>query len=271
MEDQELVDVLEGVWRSIEELGESLSEDDWKQPTELPGWTVQDTLVHLSSIESMSLGRPWKDLPDAPDAPHVLNDFGRHNENAVHSRRTWTGADALAEFRSITQERLAGLRALDATGFGAESWNPMGPGTVRTLLPFRIFDAYAHEQDMRRAVGRPGGTSSPAAESTLADMAAVMPYIVGKKVAAPDGSTVVFSLSDPLARVVSVEMVDGRGRLMDGPPVQPTVTLAMSTITFERLACGRIDPDASLAAGDVVVTGDVDLGARIVAAMNYMF
>ena len=45
----------------------------------------------------------------------------------------------------------------------------------------------------------------------------------------------------------------------------------MSTITFERLGCGRIDPDASLAAGDVVVNGDVELGPRIVRAMNYMF
>jgi hypothetical protein len=113
---------------------------------------------------------------------------------------------------------------------------------------------------MRRAVRRLV-PASPAA-STLADMAAVMPYIVGKKVGAPNGSTVVFVLSDPLARVISVEMVDGRGRLVDTPPAEPTVTLAMSTITFERLGCGRIDPDASLAAGDVVVTGDVDLGAH---------
>jgi uncharacterized protein (TIGR03083 family) len=272
MDDQQLVDALAGVWRSITDLGETLSEDDWKQPTELPGWTVQDTLVHLSSIESMTLGRPWKDLPEPPEAPHVKNDFGRHNEKAVHSRRGWSGAAALAEFRALANERLAFLRGLDEEGFGGDAWTPQGPGTVRTQLPFRIFDSYAHEQDMRRAVGRPGGTASPAAAVTLDDMARTMSYVVGKKVAPPNGSSVVFSLSGPLARQLVIEVADGRATAVhEFANTTPTVELAMSTITFERLACGRIDPDASLAAGDVVVTGDADLGRRVVVAMNYMF
>ena len=39
----------------------------------------------------------------------------------------------------------------------------MGPGTVRDLLPFRIFDSWVHEQDMRRAVHRAGNLDSDAA------------------------------------------------------------------------------------------------------------
>ena len=61
MTDQELVDLLEEVWTSIETLGEDLKEAEWKRHTELPGWTVQDNLVHLTAVESMSLGRPWPD------------------------------------------------------------------------------------------------------------------------------------------------------------------------------------------------------------------
>lgn len=271
MEDQELVDVLDEVWRSIGELGATLDDDEWKNPTELPGWTVQDNLVHLSAIEAMSLGRPWRDLPDAPGGAHVKNDIGRHNENAVHSRRAWSGADALAEFRALTEERIAGLRALDTAGFDADSWTPQGPGTVRTLLPFRIFDSYAHEQDMRRAVDRPGGTDSRAARHTLDTMATAMPFVVGKKAGAPDGSTVVFSLTDPLPRTVAIEVVDGRARPMDAPPDDPTVRLTMGTEVFERLGCGRVDPAAVLAGGAVTVDGDEPLGRRVVAAMNYMF
>ena len=271
MEDQELVDVLDEVWRSIGDLGASLGEAEWKSPTELPGWTVQDTLVHLSAIESMSLGRPWRDLPSAPDSDHIKNDVGRHNEDAVHSRRAWSGADALAEFRELTRERIDGLRALDTAGFDADSWTPQGPGTVRTLLPFRVFDSYAHEQDMRRAVGKPGDTDGRAAALTLDTMATAMPFVVGKKVGAPDGSTVVFSLTDPLARVVAIQVVDGRAKPMAAAPDDPTVRLTMSTITFERLGCGRVDPDAVLAGGDVAFDGDEALGRRIVAEMNYMF
>jgi uncharacterized protein (TIGR03083 family) len=271
MEDQELVDALDEVWRSIGELGATLTEAEWKTPTELPGWTVQDNLVHLSAIESMSLGRPWRDLSEAPASAHVKNDFGQHNENAVHSRRAWSGADALAEFRELTAERIAGLRALDTAGFDADSWTPQGPGTVRTLLPFRIFDSYAHEQDMRRAVGRPGDTDGRAAELTLDTMGTAMPFVVGKKVGAPDGSTVVFSLTDPLARVVAIQVADGRAKPVEPAPDDPAVRLTMSTVTFERLGCGRVDPDAVLDAGEVTVTGDQELGRRIVAEMNYMF
>jgi uncharacterized protein (TIGR03083 family) len=142
---------------------------------------------------------------------------------------------------------------------------------VRTLLPFRIFDSYAHEQDMRRAVGRPGDTDGRAARHTLDTMASAMPFVVGKKAAAPDGSTVVFSLTEPLARTVAIEVVGGRARPVDPVPAAPTVRLTMGTETFERLGCGRIDPAAVLADGAVAFDGDEALGRRIVAEMNYMF
>src|SRR3989442_438941 len=82
-------------------------------------------------------------------------------------------------------------RGLDGAGFAADSVTAMGPGTVADLLGFRIFDSWVHEQDMRRAVDRPGDLDSPAAAHSLGMMVGVLPYVVGKKVGAPDGSTVV--------------------------------------------------------------------------------
>jgi uncharacterized protein (TIGR03083 family) len=270
MDDQELVDTLDEVWRSIDAFGATLTETEWKAPSELPGWSVQDNLVHLASIEAMLLGRPWKGLDPAPDAAHVKNDMGADNEKAVHSRRSWAGADALAEFHAHTRERIESLRALDTAGFDAESWTPQGPGTVRTLLPFRIFDSYAHEQDMRRAVGRPGGTNARAAAQAVDMGIGAMPFVVGKKAGAPDGSTVMFSLTEPLAQDVAVEVVGGRARRCDRVDA-PTVRLVMSSATFERLGSGRVTGDECLATGDVVADGDTDLGRRILASMNYLF
>jgi predicted lipid carrier protein YhbT len=45
----------------------------------------------------------------------------------------------------------------------------------------------------------------------------------------------------------------------------------MTTETFARLATGRVDPDAARNAGDVTIQGDVELGARVVDNMNYLF
>jgi uncharacterized protein (TIGR03083 family) len=268
--DQELVDLLEEVWVSIETLGEDLEEHEWKRHTELPGWTVQDNLVHLSAVESMSLGRPWRGH-EATDLQHVKNDIGRSNEHAVDSRRGWSGAQALAEFHVLTTERITKLRALDEHGFGGESWTPVGPGTVRDLLPFRIFDSWVHEQDMRRAVGREGDLASGAALLTQNLMVDAMPYVIGKKVAPPDGSTVVFSLAGQLPREFAVLVLDGRAAGFDEIPADPTVRLTLGWITFERLACGRVDPRLCLAAGEVRIDGDADLGRRVVAELNYMF
>jgi uncharacterized protein (TIGR03083 family) len=269
--DQELVDMLEGLWGSIAELGSGLDEVEWKRPTECPGWTVQDNLVHLTALERFILGDPLPTGAVPDDLPHVKNDAGRANERWIESRRSWTGADALEEFRSATAARIAQLRALDVAGFDAESWTPMGPGTVRSLLPFRIFDSWVHEQDMRRAVDRPGDLESAAAEQALTMMVEVLPYIVGKKAGAPDGSTVVLVLTGPLARTTAVGVVDGRARVLDAVPETPTVTITIGSEGYARLACGRIDPSEALVVGAVAIDGDVELGGQIVHQLNYMF
>src|SRR3954453_21799707 len=269
--DQELVDRLDEVWTSIDDLGAQLTGAEWQLATECPGWSVQDQVAHLAHIEWRLLGRKDVEhtLPD--DVPHVKNSFGTINEVFVDARRGWSGADVLAEFREATRRRVAELRVLTPEGFGADSWTPMGPGSVRDLLPFRMFDAWVHEQDIRRAVGRPGDLDTPVAERGLGMVTASMSFVVGKKVAPPEGTVVVFSLSGPLARDVVVGVVDGRGRVLETVPDDPDVRLHMSSETFARLGCGRLDPSATVAAGDVTFDGDAPLGQRVVDQMNYLF
>ncbi len=271
--DQDLVDRLDEVWTSIDGLASDLTADEWARPTEVPGWSVQDNLVHLTAIEAMLLGRPLPkaDIPELP--AHVKNDFGRANERWIESRRSWSGADCAVEFHEVTRERIASLRALDDEGFGADSWTPMGPGTVRTMLPFRIFDCWVHEQDMRRALGRPGDLDTPVAEFAYGMMQQALGFIVGKKAGAPDGAVVMFALDGPLARELTVAVVDGRARLVDAAPAGAgaTVTIRTDTETFARLLNGRLDPQEQLAAGTVVLDGDEGLGRRVLAEINYLF
>jgi len=269
--DQELVDLLDEVWTSMEDCTSGLTEQQWRTETECPGWTVQDNLVHITALEAMSIGKdlPLSEVPD--DLPHVKNDFGKQNERWIESRRSWTGADARAEFHAVTRERIDGLRSLDEAGFGADSWTPQGPGTVRDLLPFRIFDSWVHEQDIRRALGVPGNLDSASAAYALGMMAKPMAFVVGKKAGAPDGSVVVFSLQAPLARRLVIVVTDGRAAVVDAPPGDPTVTITMGTETFARLAAGRVDTASAIAADEVTFRGDEALGRRVVEHMNYLF
>ena len=269
--DAELVDQLEQVWSSITELGSTLREDDWKRATDVPGWSVQDNLTHISGMEVGLLGREVEANEVAADLPHVKNDVGRRNEEVVDARRHLSGAEALDEFRAVTDERIAQLRGYGPDDFGAESWTPVGPGTVRDLLPFRVFDSWVHEQDMRRAVDRPGDYDTPAAAAAFERIVGPMGYVVGKKAAAPEGATVVFAIDGPLGRELAIGVERGRAMPLAAAPADPTVRLSMDSETFVRLGCGRVDPGEAVGSGAVRIDGDEALGRRVVESMNFLF
>jgi putative sterol carrier protein len=119
-------------------------------------------------------------------------------------------------------------------------------------------------------VDRPGDLDGPAADAALARILITMPFVIGKQVAPPEGSTVVFDLSPPLPGRAAVRM-EGRARRLDEMPATPTVTVTTDGETFTRLACGRSDPASVLASGAVTFGGDAALGRRVVESLNFLF
>jgi hypothetical protein len=76
-----------------------------------------------------------------------------------------------------------------------------------------------------------------------------------------------FEIGDQPPLAVKVE--GGRGSAVEGPlpsGANPTVVLRMGAGLFSALVGGRSDVDA----GQVDITGDVDLGRRIVGALGFM-
>ncbi|MGZ4442543.1 MAG: maleylpyruvate isomerase family mycothiol-dependent enzyme, partial [Nocardioidaceae bacterium] len=88
---------------------------------------------------------------------------------------------------------------------------------------------------------------------------------VGKRVGPPAGTTVVLDVTGvhPVHLVAAVGD-DGRGHLVTDEPAAPTVTLRMDLETFVILSGGRRTPDNVT----VEVTGDQELGGRVLAAMS---
>ena len=269
MSDQEIVDKMEAVWLSIGALCQTFSEGDWKAPTDCPGWSVQDVLSHLAGSESRLLGQPAPDHTPQ-DVSHVKNEIGQRNEVLVGWRRSWLGTRVLEEFQEVTGQRLRELRTMSAGDFAKETETPIGPGTVRDLLAIRIFDAWVHEQDMRRAVSRPGNLEGPVVEHAMGRMAMAMPYVVGRKVKPVDGTTVVFEITGPAGRFLAIAMEGTRANPLDAPPNSPTVRLTMDVETFACLSCGRWESGGVLGTGKVRIDGDQALGEAVVEQMNFM-
>lgn len=286
-DDATLVDLLELAWRRLGDLCTGLAEPDWAAPTDCPAWTVKDHLAHIAGTEARLLGRPAPEHTP-PDTAHVRNEIGEWNEVDVDWRRPWPSPQTLAEFEEVTAARLEALRSYTAEDFDRDSWTPAGPGKVRDFLAIRILDIWIHDQDIRRALGRPGHRDGPVAEHTMGRLFAGMPFVVGKRVAPPDGTTVVFEVTGPAGRTMAIGVEGGRAKPLPAPPgpgvspvppgdpgvspapTAPTVVLTMDQDAFVRLACGRGDPKALLAERAVAISGDEALGRAVAESMNFM-
>jgi len=259
-----VVDLQETVFNSLDELCSSLSDAEWAATTDCPGWSVKDNLSHIIGTESTILGRPAPEH-DPGEKEWIRNPIGATNEIHVDYRRSRSPQEVLDEFREVTGERMKLLRGMSESDLDGESWTPIGPGKVRDLVAIRVMDCWVHEQDIRRALGKPGDLTGPVAEHAFSRHAGAMGFVVGKKAGAPDGTTVVFDVEGFGVIPIGVE---GRARQLERAPADPTVKLAMSLETFNCLCCGRGDPNSLAEA--VTVEGDAELGARIVQNMNFM-
>ena len=268
MTDAERLSALVAVWweavDSFTRVLEHVGDDQWAVPTDLPGWDVHAVAAHTAHLESLLAGRRHEDI-DIGEVPHARGTMGRFTEQGVVVRRDETPDDLITEIRESTTARHTQLLAdppTDASApapglFGAIGW------TTGLLLRNRPLDVWMHEQDVRRALDMPGNLDSAPALHTAAYLMESLPFIVGKRAQAPVGSVVRLEVDghDPVTVAVGE---DGRGRAATAEDGEPTVTLGMDRETFIVLAGGRRPAEP----GVVRLTGDTELGDRVVAAMG---
>ena len=263
----ETIDKLEAVWQSVSALGDELDEQQWKRSTELAGWTVQDNLSHLIGTERMLQGLPAAAMPPAL-GEHVKNPIGQFNEAEVEARRSRPGAEVLAEWKALVELRLTTLRNADEAYFAKEMPTPTGPGTTADFLHIRVLDCWLHEQDMRRAVGRPGNLAGSAAEHTIDRLVRTIPIVVGKRAATPEGGAVVIDITGGVDRHIVCEVTGGRAAIVAASTAEPLATITLDAEAFVVLATGR--RVAADIPDRISISGDRQLGQRVVENLNMM-
>jgi SCP-2 sterol transfer family len=136
----------------------------------------------------------------------------------------------------------------------------------------RVYDSWVHEQDVRRALDRPGGSGNAASAISLGRIQDAMPFVVGKKAGCGEGTAVRFDVSGPGgdARAFTIAVEAGRARPVTDDAT-PTVTLSFSSLDFTRLGCGRATASQVAAAGGIGIVGDEQVGLSVLGAMNFMF
>jgi uncharacterized protein (TIGR03083 family) len=255
-------------WRSgvddLVALLRDLEEADWSRPTDLEGWDVKAVAAHVAHLESELAGNPQEPV-HVPEREHIKSLMGVYTEMGPIARADWPPEKIIEELTGSVDARAARLDADPPTD---RSGNPPAtPGGIgwdwQTLLSNRALDVWMHEQDIRRAVGRPGGLDTPGAVHSVAVFARSFGYAVGKKVGPPPGTTAVLDVTgaQPVHTAVRVND-DGRGVPAENP-ADSDVVLRMDTETYVLLAGGRRPASAVT----VEISGDQELGTRILAAL----
>ncbi len=267
MAEHNTIEKLQQVWQSIDKLCESFTEREWKMPTDCAGWSVQDHVAHMVDYESRMLRRP---VPEhvPPERPHMKNDLGKRNEIWVDWCRSWMGAQVLEAFREVVAQRLRVLPTLSVEELAAPS--PISPRgePLGEHLQRRVVDCWAHEQDIRRAVSRPGHAEGPVVMHVMERMLAAMGPVVGRRAGAPAESTVAMVLTGPYRQTLAWRVEGDRAHVCNPEPDMPTVRLSMDSETFACLTFGRWEPQKVLESGRVLIAGDRDLGRTIVRQMG---
>ena len=243
-------------------LGRALTPEEWSRQTDLPGWTVADVFGHTAHLEATLTGAPHDEV-ELPDSPHVKGPVHGWIEQGVHARRGREIVAVLEEIQVAVAARSAYLRENPPTDGKARADGGLGEWDWNTLLSNRVVDVWMHEQDVRRAVDRPGGFSGAPQAHVVRSFLGAMPFVLGKRVGLDEGRTVLLTLTDADLTLAYTAGADGRVSLAEEPPTAPDLGLAMDTETFIVLCGGRQAPREQR----VAVTGDLDLGDRVLTSL----
>jgi uncharacterized protein (TIGR03083 family) len=263
----EILDAMEETCTSLEELLEVLEVADWHRPTGCPGWDVQDVVSHIIGLEDQLAGIPDPEhrLAEGVDPP-ADGDLLRF-EIQVDFRRRLPPAEILDQFRRSTKRGLE-LRRKSERSAEEISEGPFGwKLPYWRLMSIRTFDLFAHEQDIRRALGRPGNLDGKAAALVCDLCSEALPGILPARV---DG----LATQQVVIEAVQTEGRPGRRIAIgattradrDGPDRVDEVTSA--TIPFDDLlafACGRSDASAAR----MTVIGNAELVTQMLSSMGF--
>jgi len=269
MNRDELLVTYEESAAAVLDLCAGLTDEQWNAQTPCPGWSVADVVAHLIDLESWGAGdaRPEIEI-DWSTVPHIKNAVGRVTEVGVIARRGIPTEQLLSDYRSVMMRRVAQL-----SGITGNVPSPFGGDIpVEQALRMRILDTWVHEQDIRDAIGQPGGLTTSGAKVTGHMLLGGLPKAWGKKVSPPVGSILRVTVTGPgvFADQSVVIAEDGRAQLVSGDSEwgEPPVHLTMPWLAFFQAASGRVDVSSPQWRESVAMVGPADLIDSTLLALN---
>jgi uncharacterized protein (TIGR03083 family) len=102
---QQAIEALAADREALLKIGAGLSDAEWGSESGCPGWSVQDLLAHLGALYWAVVDPST--LPEVAELPTE-----RAQEVVVGQRRSWSSAQVLGDYESVSTRALAALEGL---------------------------------------------------------------------------------------------------------------------------------------------------------------
>ena len=264
-----IVNALDDTWSTIDRVVRPQPAVAYDAATACPGWSVRDVLSHLLGFEMMLQGSPVPTY-DGPWPAYVRNPIGEINEAFVNVHRHESGIEVLNQLRDVGAKTLERLRELDDDAWEKVGWSPEGERPYHRFQETRVLDSWIHLQDIRDALLEPADDHGVAEEIVVNRFEAALPYVLGKKMKAPEGTIININLTGRLARTIFLEVRDGRAVALATCDDVPDLELTTPIAIFWRRTAGRISAQAFLNASASTVHGDHALAQNFAEALSIM-
>jgi uncharacterized protein (TIGR03083 family) len=129
-----------------------LSPEELNRPSPNAGWSVKDTLAHLSSIEAR-LRSMWQHALDGQPWPADDSTVDAYNDRCVAERRSWAPEAVVAELDQSGRETASFLDRLAPEDLDRQWEHPVrGIMTIEALVGIVPRHLRAHGEELRTAL-----------------------------------------------------------------------------------------------------------------------
>ena len=238
----------------------SLSPLDWDAPT-IEGWTVKGLVTHLVAVEEYfgrQLGLWPLDIDEALEADHL-----EMTRAFVASWSGRTAAEVLARWRELTSMITTHLGSLERDAGRRPLHFHFLDTSLSTVLITRVFEVWTHDEDIRRATGRPLAAPEPARLRRMSRIAVPsMPFGLAMGGVDAAGRTARIVLTGPGGGTWDTAL--GLGET----PGELEATVVVDVVDYCRLAARRLAPDEVhfTAEGDESLARQILSGAGVFSA-----
>jgi uncharacterized protein (TIGR03083 family) len=241
-----------------------LQPEEWALPTVCEGWSVKDIAAHILADD---LGRLSRDRDGHKESyietdswPELLAAINAANEAWVASMRR-ISPQLLVELLAFSGTRLtAHVEALDMTAMGQPvSWAGPDPAPVWFDIAREYTEYWAHQQQIRDAVARPGLKDRGMFAPVLDCYVRALPQTY-RDTLAPEGTHVRLRVSGEGGGIWHLVREAGRWALFLNIETEPDASISLDDDTAWRTFTRSITPAS--ARTRAVLTGDIALAAK---------